>query len=152
MALRELQSASQYDDRTTAAVKSVLIEIGQILGSFRGKFVVVGGSVPWLLLNDAEMRHVGTLDVDLSLDAEALGDGEYARLVEVLQAHGYNRRPNLRRFQLERKVSDPRGGPEIPVVVDFLMPRDAEVLGNNPPLTDDNPAPRAATSKAPRGE
>ena len=33
----EPQSAADYDDRTTAAVKSVLIEIGQILGSFLGK-------------------------------------------------------------------------------------------------------------------
>lgn len=31
------QSAADYDDRTTAAVKSVLLEIGQILGSFKGR-------------------------------------------------------------------------------------------------------------------
>jgi hypothetical protein len=54
-------------------VKSVLVEIGQVLGSFRGKFAVIGGAVPWLLLDSEEMmRHVGTIDVDLSLDAEAL--------------------------------------------------------------------------------
>jgi len=34
-----------YDERTTAAVKSVLVEMGQILGSFKGKFAVVGGAV-----------------------------------------------------------------------------------------------------------
>jgi hypothetical protein len=39
---------------------------------------VVGSAVPWLLLDDEEMPHVGSLDVDLGLDAEALGDGEYA--------------------------------------------------------------------------
>ena len=32
MVVREPQAAGDYDDRTTAAVKSVLIEIGQILG------------------------------------------------------------------------------------------------------------------------
>jgi len=47
---QEPQSASDYDDRTTTAVKAVLIEMGQILGSFRGKFAVIGGAVPWLLL------------------------------------------------------------------------------------------------------
>ena len=31
MTPQEPQSAAEYDDRTTAAVKSVLIEIGQIL-------------------------------------------------------------------------------------------------------------------------
>ena len=42
----EPQSAANYDDRTTAAVKKVLVEIGQILGSFKGKFAIVGGAVP----------------------------------------------------------------------------------------------------------
>jgi len=72
------QLASDYDQRTTAAVKSVLIEIDQVLGSFRGKFAVIGGTVPWLLLDNEEMPHVGSMDVDLGLDAGALGDGEPA--------------------------------------------------------------------------
>jgi hypothetical protein len=66
------QSAADYDDRTTSAVKTVLVEIGQVLGSFKGKFAVIGGAVPWLLLGNEDMPHVGTLDVDLSLDAELL--------------------------------------------------------------------------------
>lgn len=61
---QEPQSASDYDDRTMKAVKTVLIEMGQILGSFKGKFVVIGGAVPWLLLANEDMQHVGTLDVD----------------------------------------------------------------------------------------
>ena len=85
----EPQSARDYDDRTSAAVKSVLVEIGQTLGSFRGKFAVIGGAVPWLLLEDSEMRHVGTLDIDLSLDAQALAAGEeYVALVDALHEQG----------------------------------------------------------------
>ena len=53
MVVREPQAAGDYDDRTTAAVKSVLIEIGQILGSFEGKFAIIGGAVPWLLLTES---------------------------------------------------------------------------------------------------
>jgi len=86
----EPQSASDYDDRTSMAVKKVLVEIGQILGSFKGKFAIVGGAVPWLLLGNDDMPHVGTVDVDLSLDAEALGDGQYVTLIEALQEHGYH--------------------------------------------------------------
>ena len=78
----EPQSANDYTDRTSAAVRSVLLEIGQTLASFRGKFAVIGGAVPWLLLADSEMKHVGTRDIDLSLNAEALAeDDEYATLV-----------------------------------------------------------------------
>lgn len=86
--VQDPQSAREYEDRTTQAAKSVLIEIGQILGSFRGRFAIIGGAVPWLLLDNEEMPHVGTLDVDLSLDAAALGDGEYVRLVDALMKQG----------------------------------------------------------------
>ena len=132
----EPQSAADYHDRTTAAVKSVLIEIGQILGSFQGKFAVIGGAVPWLLLDNEDMPHVGSLDVDLHLDAEALGDREYGTLIDGLREHGYQQRAELRRFQLVRQVPATDGGAPIDIIVDFLMPRHAEIK-NNPPLVND---------------
>ena len=142
MTSAEPQSASDYDDRTTAAVKAVLIEVGQILGAFKGKFAVVGGAVPWLLLSNEDMPHVGTLDVDLGLDAEALGEGEYATLVKALMSHGYEQRRELRRFQLVRQV--PTGiGRAIDVIVDFLMPRDAAIMRNVPPLLSEFAVQRA---------
>jgi hypothetical protein len=140
MTLRE--SAADYDDLTTAAVKAVLVEVGQILGAFKGKFAVVGGAVPWLLLSNEDMPHVGTLDVDLGLDAEALGDGEYATLVKALMSQGYEQRKDLRRFQLVRQVATDRGSP-IEVIVDFLMPRDAAILRNVPPLVSEFAVQRA---------
>ena len=143
MAMKDPQSASNYEDRTTAAVKSVLLEIGQVLGEFRGKFVVIGGAVPWLLLNEPEMPHIGTQDVDLSLDAEALGDGEYVNLVTSLQTQGYKQRDNLSSFQLVRTVPARDGGPDIDIVVDFLMPRDAKIAKNNPPFTSNFAVQRA---------
>lgn len=142
----EPQSAD-YSERGTAAVKSVLIEIGQTLGSFEGKFAVIGGAVPWLLLDNEEMPHVGTLDVDLGLDHEALGDGEYAMLFGALQQQGYEQSPELRYFQLMRQVDPSDGGPPIRVVVDFLMPRDAAPEKNDPPLVE-----KFAVIKASGGE
>jgi hypothetical protein len=126
------QSAVDYEDRSTKAVKGVLVEVGQILGSFKGKFAIIGGAVPWLLLNNEDMPHVGTLDVDLGLDAEALGDGEYVTLVEALIGNGYRQRGYLRRFQLVREVPVDGGAP-VDIVVDFLMPRDAAIVKNRPP-------------------
>jgi hypothetical protein len=136
--LSEGQVASDYDDRITIAVRSVLIEIGQVLGSFKGKFAVVGGAVPWLLLNEHDdMPHVGTLDVDLGLDAEALGDGEYAGLVQALLNNGYRQQDTLRRFQLVRQVRSEECAQSIDVVVDFLMPREVTLVKNSPPLLSD---------------
>lgn len=139
---QEPQSANDYDDRITAAVKSVLIEIAQILGSFRGKFAVIGGIVPTLVLTETEMTHIGTTDIDLSLDAESLGDGEYADLVQVLMNSGYGQRGD-RRFQLVREVSTEDEGEPINIIVDFLMPRDAKVIRNKPALIDEFAVQRA---------
>lgn len=133
----EKQSATEYDDRTTTAVKRALVEIGQLLGSYQGQFAVVGGSVPALLLQNEEMGHVGTADIDLGLDPKALADGEYAELVQTLMEHGYEKREGLRRFQLVRKIDPKDGGDPIDVVVDFLMPRSAEFVKNVPPLVED---------------
>ncbi len=137
------QSAIDYDDRITAAVKAVLLEIGQILGSFQGKFAVIGGAVPWLLLGNEEMPHIGTLDVDLSLDAEALAEGQYATLVQALMGNGYQQRKELRRFQLVRRVPADDGAGPIDVIVDFLMPRDAKIVKNVPPLISEFAVQRA---------
>ena len=143
MVVEETQFASDYDDRTTEAVRSALIEIGQTLGSFEGRFAVIGGAVPWLLLAEAEMPHIGTQDIDLSLDAEALGDGEYVNLVEALFAQGYQQRKGLRRFQLVRTVPSRDPGPDIDVIVDFLMPRDAQIEKNDPPIVTEFAVQRA---------
>ncbi len=144
MTTREPQSAADYEDRTTAAVKSVLIEIGQILGSYKGKFTVIGGAVPWLLLNNDDMPHVGTLDIDLDLDSTALGDGEYATLVESLQGCGYEQREGVTRaFQLVRTIPASDDGPAIDIIIDFLRPRDAELVKNAPPLISNFAVQRA---------
>jgi hypothetical protein len=138
------QSAADYTDRVTEAVKSALLEIGQILGSFEGKFAVVGGAVPWLLLQADDMQHVGTIDVDLTLNAEALGDGEYVRLVDALMKNGYAQSADHKRFQLVRMVEAVDGGPPIEVIVDFLMPRDAEIEKNIPPILSEFAVQRAS--------
>ena len=145
MAEIDLRRASDYDDDapTAPGVKSVLVEIGQVLGSYRERFAVIGGAVPWLLLTGSDMPHVGTLDVDLTLHAEALGDGDYARLVDALLRQGYRQGEDRRRFQLVRTVPARDGGPDIDVVVDFLMPRDATIAKNVPPLVADFAVQRA---------
>jgi hypothetical protein len=141
---QEPQSAADYDDRTTKAVKSVLIEMGQILGSFEGKFAVVGGAVPWLLLESEDMAHVGTLDIDIALHAAALKDNdEYKTLIESLMANGYARSTDLKKFQLVRQVDPEDGGAPIDVIVDFLMPRDVKLEKNKPVLIENFAVQRA---------
>lgn len=140
----EPASAADYSDRVTEAVRSALLEIGQILGSFEGKFAVIGGAVPWLLLDAEDMPHIGTTDIDLSLDAEALGDGEYVHLVEALMGNGYEQREDHRRFQLVRTIEPDDGSEAIEVIVDFLMPREAVIEKNIPPILSEFAVQRAS--------
>ena len=89
--MNEPDIARDYHERDVKAAYSVLIELGQVLGAWREKFVVVGGAVPWLLLGDARPKHIGTLDIDLDLNPDALAEGEYASLVEALEKKDYER-------------------------------------------------------------
>jgi len=128
-------TAEDYEDRGVRAMHAVLIELGQILGPYRGAVVVVGGAVPYLLLRGSEPPHVGTLDVDLDLDPERLADGAYAELVETLERAGYGRDiEGLKPFQLQRAVDLGDGGTPVLVLVDLLMPREAKTRRNRPAL------------------
>ena len=133
---REPKSAADYDSRSTAAVRSVIVEIGQVLGSYRGKYSIVGGSVPWLLLDQEAMAHVGTQDLDLDLDPEALSDGEYSLLVDALLENGYQQSEALARFQLQREIDLQDGEKPVRVIIDFLMPRDTMVSNKGPRLIE----------------
>jgi uncharacterized protein YfaS (alpha-2-macroglobulin family) len=46
--------------------------------------VLVGGWVPDLLIEDADEKHVGSIDVDLALDAGKLNEGRYAEMLNLL--------------------------------------------------------------------
>jgi len=133
----KLLKASDYGDRENQAVLQVLIELAQVLGSQLGNFVIVGGSVPSLLFKNAKPPHIGTLDIDLDLNPEALGDYDYAELVEELESHNYERGvKGLKPFQLRRTIDLNDGAQPIPVIIDLLMPKDAVVREHNPKLIE----------------
>lgn len=128
--------ARDYDARGSAAAFSVLIELGQVLGAYRQKFVIVGGAVPWLLMPNVRPSHIGTLDVDLNLSPEALSAGEYATLIESLETAGYESGvDDLKPFQLRRWVHLDEGEP-IAILIDLMMPDDAKTRKNRPLLVD----------------
>jgi len=80
----EPRQRDDYSPRQIEAARRVLVDIGQVLASFSDTLVVVGGWVPDLLLPDAEEEHVGSIDVDLALDAAKLNESRYAELLKVL--------------------------------------------------------------------
>lgn len=113
------QRAAGYEVRQVEAARRVMVELWQILGAYREAMVLVGGWVPELLLPRARPPHTGSIDVDLLLNPEPLRKGQYAELLQTIQARGYRR---TKRFRFAKEVVVDDGNP-ITVEVDFLVPK-----------------------------
>ncbi|CAN5526437.1 hypothetical protein BH18VER1_BH18VER1_09180 [soil metagenome] len=124
---------ADYTERQIDAAHRVLIDVGQILASFTDCLVVVGGWVPDLLMPDAEEPHVGSIDVDLALDAANLGAGRYAEMLKLLiDTKRY--RQGEKEFQLVTDVDLKDGEKPVRVEVEFLAPTDVRLKKNKPKL------------------
>lgn len=132
---REPRQREDYSDRQITAARRVLVDLGQVLGSFEDSLVVVGGWVPDLLLEKSEEAHVGSIDVDLALDAEKLADGRYAELLKILlNTRRYKQAEEP--FKLYADVDLEDGQPPVRVDVDFLKSPDARTKRNKPKFTN----------------
>ena len=131
----EPQHAGDYTGRQVEAARRVLVDVGQVLASFRDAIVVVGGWVPDLLLPGAEPEHVGSIDVDLALDAAKLEDGRYAELLKLLLDTGRYEQGD-KDFQLVTPVDLGDGEVPVTVEVEFLAPADVTLKKNHPKLVE----------------
>lgn len=124
-----------YTDRQVEAARRVLVDVGQVLASFGDAVVVVGGWVPDLLLPAAEPGHIGSIDVDLALDAAKLGDGRYAELLKLLLDTGRYAKGD-KDFQLVTAVHLKDGETPVRVEVEFLAPAEVKLKKNHPKLVE----------------
>ena len=132
----EPRNEADYSERQTVAARRVLVDVGQVLASFVDCLVVVGGWTPDLLLPDADEPHVGSIDVDLALDAAKLNDGRYAELIKLLlDTKRY--RAGEKGFQLAVEVDLKDGEKPVQVEVEFLAPKELKLKKNRPKLLAD---------------
>jgi hypothetical protein len=61
-----------YDQNLIEAAHSVLLELARLLHEYANGIVVVGGSVPNLILGETRQAHIGIIDVDIALDHNAI--------------------------------------------------------------------------------
>lgn len=95
---------SDYKKEEVQKCLSVLIELMTLLGEFRNNIVIVGGSVPPLLLPEAEDKYIGTLDVDIALDFTKIDDSTYKTIVDTLKERGYYQKEGDQPFKFYRDV------------------------------------------------
>jgi hypothetical protein len=131
----EPRHEGDYTDRQVDAARRVLVDVGQVLASFGDAIVVVGGWVPDLLMPNAALEHIGSIDVDLALDAAKLGDGRYAELLKLLLDTGRYEKGD-KDFQLVTVVDLGDGEAPVRVEVEFLAPADVKLKKNHPKLVE----------------
>lgn len=131
----EPRQRDDYSPRQVGAARRVLVDLGQVLAAFEDCLVVVGGWVPDLLLEQADEPHVGSIDVDLALDADKLADGRYADLLKLLLDSG-RYKPGAKPFQLVVEVDLKDGAKPVEVEVEFLAPKEVKLKKNRPKLLE----------------
>lgn len=107
---------TDYTAEAVEAARSVMLELTRLLGEYKEGIVVIGGWVPELLLSGAGHPHTGSMDVDLALDHQTLGDVGYKSILELLLSRGYQQGEQPFIFFRTAQV----GGKPYNVEVDFL--------------------------------
>jgi len=122
---------SEYSTREIEACVIVMRELFTYLKPYRNQIVLVGGWVPYFLLEkytpsgSGYDQHVGSLDIDIALDAFSIPTDAYKTILEILREREfYHRKDNLGKdipasFLKKVIFGD---GDEIEVQIDFLAP------------------------------
>jgi hypothetical protein len=122
-----IRTITDYTFRLTDASKSVLLELMTALISYREALVLVGGWVPYFLLErykkeDNSFEHVGSIDLNIAIDPAIIDSERYATIVEIIEQRGYeprtDRKGDVIDFSFNRIL--PIDGEEYVISVDFL--------------------------------
>lgn len=115
--------SSDFEDHLIASSKSALVELIHTLRPYREALVLIGGWVPYLLLESHTVpgdnfRHVGSIDIDLIVDPNRVRDDEYQTIVELIEEMEWGQAPG-KRFTFEKSI---KGRDDVyrDVTVDFL--------------------------------
>jgi len=107
---------NEYDRLLVEAAHRVLLEVARLLYEYRDGIVIVGGSVPGLILGQNLPEHIGTIDVDIALDQNTIQEVGYRSIVQLLLNRGYVQGDQPFIFYRTLQIDDQ----EIKVEVDFL--------------------------------
>lgn len=113
-----------YDPAHSAHVRATCLDIAMKLGDLLDEIVVVGGLVPYLLVDQDDLpagsdAHAGTMDLDMGLALAILNEQRYRDLGNRLRDAGFEAyRNEAGNLKLQTWIAP---GPHS-VTVDFLVP------------------------------
>lgn len=97
---------------------SVMVELMSLLGEFRDNIVLVGGWVPYFLLEEKRQEHTGSLDIDIALDFKKISVATYRTILQLLKERGYEQSEE-QPFIFYRTIRTEAGTP-VTVEIDLL--------------------------------
>jgi len=100
---------ADYPKDEVEACLSVMVELMTVLGEFRDSIALVGGWVPYFLLEEGKEQHTGSLDIDIAFDLEKISDETYQTILQFLKARGYEQ--GEQPFIFKRIVQVKEGNP-----------------------------------------
>ncbi|MBA3046156.1 MAG: hypothetical protein KKH41_01230 [Candidatus Thermoplasmatota archaeon] len=119
--------SDDYGESLTEASFSALLELALTLKSYGDSIVLVGGWVPYLLIDEfgrKDFKHVGSIDIDLAVNPEQIDADAYATIVEMIEGRGYKTRlgrdGNPIAYSFSKPVQSNIDGKEHMITVDFL--------------------------------
>lgn len=122
-----------YNADQLGHVRRTCLHIATKLGDILDEIVVVGGLVPYLLVDQTNLppgvkSHVGTMDLDVGLALGILNEQRYQGLSASLRSAGLG--PDVN-DQGNRTLQRWTTGSSQPVTVDFLIPHGNELQTGN---------------------
>jgi hypothetical protein len=119
-------TASGYTPEYTDLVRATCLFLATILGDYLDDIVIVGGIVPSLIIDHAQLptgieAHVGTMDLDVGLALAVLDDERYKAIAERLRGQGFRPDTSERGARTRQRWLYPRGGQPV-ATIDFLIP------------------------------
>jgi hypothetical protein len=107
-----------YGKSEVNACLSVLVELMTILGEYRDSIVLVGGWIPYFLLENSRNEHVGSLDIDIALDFQKISNSSYRTILQMLKNKGYQK-GDQQPFIYYRTIKNEEGR-EVTIEIDLL--------------------------------
>lgn len=119
--------SDSYSEGLTSASMSALLELTTALYSYRDAIVLIGGWVPYFLLQEfgrGYADHVGSIDIDLAVDPDLVDEGGYADIVKLIEDRGWTQRFSRNgqpiSFSYEKEIPSPIDQNDYLISVDFL--------------------------------
>ena len=116
-------TAAGYDVEQLEQVRSVCLYVATKLADLKDEWVIIGGLVPSLLIDqrrlEAADRHVGTLDLDLGLQLGILEEEGYREITARLREAGFGPDSNEAGNLVRQRWKHPSAAH---ATVEFLIP------------------------------